>query len=268
MVSRHTATAEAVGEHRDTQGLRDGAQRIPRTGKVHVGAGDDRRLPRSGDELGRSTDFVRVGVRAARDERFWHIGIRVAEDDVERKIAEDRPAVRRQGLFGQRVDERGDRRGVGRGRGPLRDRCEHGDVVELLQRACTPPRLGRPSAEHHERRAVEVGGGDGRDAVGHARAGGEHGDSRSARQLGRGFGRERRRLLVTDVDDAPVVVRSLRHCVVEREDVAAREREHLPHAVAREGRERELTTMTVHTREPTRSRNVESADHHASGFSN
>src|SRR5207248_8778982 len=128
----------------------------------------------------------------------------------------------------------------------------------------TPTRLRRPTAEGDERRAVEVGGGDGADAVGDARARGEHGDAGSASELGRALGGPRRRLLVTHVDDAP----SRFHCsVVDGEDVAGRKGEDLVHAVPGEGRDEQLSAVAFH-RQWTSWRNDAKASHHASVFSN
>ena len=105
------------------------------------------------------------------------------------------------------------------------------DTIGTWSSSCSEPDphrpCGRPAAEHHDRRPVEPGGGEGRDPVGDARPGGEDGQPRRPVQLGVGLRGERRRLLVAGVDDAhALVARGL----VEGPDVAAVQREHHVHA--------------------------------------
>src|SRR5205807_8008220 len=99
---------------------------------------------------------------------------------------------------------------------------------------------------------------------GDAGARGEHGDAGSAGELGRTLGGPGRRLLVAHVDDAPP---GLHGAVVDGEDVAAREREDLAHAVPGEGRDEQLAAVAFH-RQWTSCRNDAKASHHASVFSN
>ena len=72
-------------------------------------------------------------------------------------------------------------------------------------------------------------------AVGHARARGERGQTRLAGGLGPSLGGERGRLLVAHVDDVDALVAA---AVVDREQVPAREREQLRHAVRLEAASR------------------------------
>ena len=101
---------------------------------------------------------------------------------------------------------------------------------------------GRPAAEHQHRRAVEVRAGQAGDAVGDAGAGGEHGEARAALQLGDRLGGEHRGLLVPHVVDREA---GLVRGVVEREDVAAGEREHLADAVRPQRRQRQLAAVSL-----------------------
>jgi hypothetical protein len=121
------------------------------------------------------------------------------------------------------VHEPAGRSGVGDGGGQLRDRRQHRHVVELLERARAPARGGGAPTEHHERRTVEHRRRDRRDAVGDARTGGQRRHARPAGELRVGLGGERRRLLVTGVDDAHAALASP---LVQRPDVAAVEGEH------------------------------------------
>ena len=94
---------------------------------------------------------------------------------------------------------------------------------------------GRATADDDHRRPRELGLGDGADAVGDARAGGQHGEPGHPGQLAGGLGRERGGLLVAYVEQ-PHRRLGLHRAVVHREDVGAREREHGLHAVgARDG---------------------------------
>src|SRR5207253_983041 len=125
----------------------------------------------------------------------------------------------------------------------------------------TPTTLRCAPPEHDQRRAVEVGGGDRAHPVGDAGTGGEHGDARAAGELGHALGRERGRLLVADVDDAPA---RLHGPVLDREDVPTRQGEDLPHAVAGESADDDLAAVR---HQPTPSRKPTRASHHGSGFS-
>ena len=111
------------------------------------------------------------------------------------------------------------------GPGPLGDRRQQLRVVDLLQAPRAPPVVGRAAAEHHHRGSVEVRRRDRADAVGDPRAGGEHGEPGHPVEPGGRLGREHRRLLVPDVDDAHRRI-CLDRAVVEREDVPAGQREH------------------------------------------
>ena len=86
-----------------------------------------------------------------------------------------------------------------------------------------PQRIsGARPPEDRDRRAVVEGAGDRAHAVRHARAGGQRGDGRLAGRLRVPLGRPDRRLLVADVDDLDALFLA---AVVDREEVAARERE-------------------------------------------
>jgi len=90
------------------------------------------------------------------------------------------------------------RRRGGRG---LRDRRDDRDVIELLQRARTPPGLRRAPGEDHHRRAVHVRRRQRAHAIRHPGPRGQRGTPEPARHLRPSLGRERRRLLVPHVDE-------------------------------------------------------------------
>ena len=150
------------------------------------------------------------------------------EHVVEREVEERRAGVRAQRLVPRLVDQPGDlgrRRG---GRGELDERPHERHVVDLLQRALAPAHRGRAAAEHEHRRVVLLGGAERAHAVRHARAGGQRAHARLARHLRPALGGERRGRLVAHVDEVDPLRAA---AVVDREQMAAREREQLGDAV-------------------------------------
>ena len=121
------------------------------------------------------------------------------------------------------------------GPGSLGDRREQRRMIKFLEAARAPAAVGRPTRQYHQRRPVEVGGGDRADAIRHAWPGGQHGKARGAGQPGRGLRGEHGGLLVPYVNDRHGRVCGHR-AVVHREDMAAGQGEHGRHAVAAGGR--------------------------------
>ena len=110
----------------------------------------------------------------------------------------------------------------------LRQRPHERHVVDLLQRALPPAQRRRAAAEHDHRRVVRLRGGHRAHPVGHARAGGQRAHARLARHLRPALGGERGRGLVAHVHDLDPLLAA---AVVDREQVPARQREQLAHAV-------------------------------------
>ena len=244
VIGGEAAAAEAVDERRHPQVLDGGPELVPRAVPPHVAAGDQRRSFGGGDQFGGAPHVVRVGIGTDGDMGVGRVGVGRAEHDVKREVEERGPAVRRKRGGDGGVDFLRDVAGRGDRARRLGDRRHDRYVVELLQRARAPARLGGAAGEDDQRRPVELGGGDGADAVGDAGAGGQHGDARSPRELGHALGGERRRLLVTHVDDADVL---LHGAVVDREDVTARQREDLAHAVPGQRRDGQLAAVPLFT---------------------
>ena len=137
----------------------------------------------------------------------------------------DRAAVRRAG-GGERVVHAVEHVAGGvEGAGRLRDRRDDRRLVELLQAAAAPAVGRRATADDDHRRAGELGLGDRAEAVGDARAGGEHGEPGHPGQLAGGLGGERRGLLVAYVEQPHRRV-GLDRAVVHREHVRAGQGEH------------------------------------------
>ena len=120
------------------------------------------------------------------------------------------------------VDQPRDLRRRARGGRELDDRPHERHVVDLLQRALPPAERGRAPTEHDHRRVVLLGARHRAHPVGDAGPRGQRRDARLARDLRPPFGRERGRRLVAGVDDVDAFVLA---ALVEREQVAARERE-------------------------------------------
>ncbi len=156
--------------------------------------------------------------------RFLIGGIGRPEQSLQADIQEDRPAVSRGRQRECVADRTANAAAAVLGPGTLGDRPEQGRVVELLQAAGSPAVVGRPAAEHDHARPVEMRGRDRADAVRHPRAGRQHREAWRPGQAGGRLGGEDGRLLVPDVEDRHRRVR-LDRAVVDRKDVAARERE-------------------------------------------
>jgi hypothetical protein len=175
---------------------------------------------------------------------------------VEREVDEGRAGVRRPRGQERLVDERRDlRRRPGRRR-VLGERPHERHVIDLLERSLAPAELRRASAEHDHRRAVLLRRGQGAHPVGDARPRGQRRHARLARDLGPALGGEGRRLLVADVDQRDALLAA---AVVDREEVAAAEREQRAHAVGLEPLRDQPAAVNGlgvhgHGREATRSR--------------
>ena len=234
MVGRHAAAREAVEEDRHAELLRQRAQRHLAVAPVEVRARHHDGPLGLGQQPPGALDRVAVGAGA--EMRLQQPGaagrlLRLAEDVVHREVEERRPGVRRHRDAQRLVDHPRDlRRRVGRRR-ELRQRPHERHVVDLLQRAAAPAQRRRATAEHEHGRVVRLRRPHRAERVGHARAGrhgrdpGRAGDLRPALR-GEGGG-----LLVAHVDDVDALLAT---AVVDREDVAAREREQLAHAVGLE----------------------------------
>ena len=224
VVGRQQAAAHPVEEARHTQMRRCRREFLPGAVPVDVGADQEGRTLRTGDERRERRHGVVVGSGTHPVARadVGDLTARRAEH-VEREVEERRAAVRFDRQTRRLVHHRTRLRGIGDGGSQLRDRRHDRDVIEFLQRPRAPAALGRPATEHDHRRSVEVRRRDRRHAVGDARTRGQRSDARTSGQLRVRLGGERRRLLVTCVDDAHALVTRR---VVERPDVATVEREH------------------------------------------
>ncbi len=221
----HDAAAHAVGD-RGQPGLLDEAERglLGAVGP-DVGAEDQDRPGRAGQQPGDPADRVRVRVRAAGDAGGRRRAGRGVEELVHGHVDEDRAAVRGarggEGLVhaGQYVGRRV------QGPRQLRHRRDDRRLVELLQAAAAPA-VGRGAAADDDHgRAGELRLRDRADAVGDARARGEHGEAGNPGQLAGRLGGEGGRLLVAHVEQPHRRV-GLDRAVVHREDVRTGQREH------------------------------------------
>ena len=153
---------------------------------------------------------------------------RLHEHDVEREVEE-----RGSGLVALHrvpgvVDQARDLGRRARGRGQLHQRADDRHVVDLLQRALAPAHRGRAPAERQHGRAVLLRRRERAERVRHARARGQRGHARLARDLRPALGGERRGRLVARVHELDALGAA---AVVDREQVPAREGEETAHAV-------------------------------------
>ena len=175
------AAPETVEEARHAERLGCGRQLVPRAVPVGVAAHEERRSLRPGDHRRQLTRPHRH--RAPCRARRPPSGTSPA-DGPNRSSGKSRNTGPRCGLGGQADTPSctvgaGGRR-VDHGGGELRDRRQHGDVVELLQRAGAPAQRRGPPAEHDQRRAVEQRRRHRRDAVRDTRPRRERGDAPAA----------------------------------------------------------------------------------------
>jgi len=115
--------------------------------------------------------------------------------------------------------------------GAFRDRTHERDLVHLLEGALPLEPERRAAADQEQRAPRRVGVGHPGDRVGDAGTGHDDGDAKAAREPRPGIRRVGRRLLVPHVDDLDAVSEA---AIVDRQDVAAAEREDDGHALAGE----------------------------------
>ena len=223
--------ALAVGHHRQGQGLGAAPGRVLGPVGPDVGAQDQHRPLGGADEPGHGGDRVRVGLAGGRRAGLGQLGGGLGEHRLQGQVEEHRPPVRLGGQPQRPVDLAGDVGGLADGGGPLGDGRRPAAGGRAPGGCPCPTARSGPGPQDHHRRPVEVGGGDRADPVGHPGPGREDGQPRPPQQLGRGLGREHRRLLVADVDQPQRRV-GLDRPVVQREHVPAGEGEQLLDPVA------------------------------------
>ena len=234
VVGGHAAAAQAVEEHGDPQRLGQRAQCLLAVAPVQVGAGHDHRALGVAQQHCRPLERVAVGAGAPPrlgQRLVSGGGLGLHEHVVEREVQEGGARVGLDRLAHRALQQRRDLGRGPRGGGELDQRGHERDVVDLLQRALAPAEGGRAAAEDQHRRVVLVRGGDRAHPVGHPRPGGQRAHAERAGHLGPALGREGRGLLVADVDDVDALLAA---AVVDREQVPAREREQLAHALGLE----------------------------------
>ena len=175
--------------------------------------------PSAGAAVGRVGQLGgRVGV---------HLGLH--EHVVEREVEEGRARwAPPPPCAGPRPRARGCRRWTLRRAGQLGQRARRTARGRSPGASPAPAHRRGPAAEREQRRAVLQRGRHAAHPVGHPGPGGERAHARLARGLGPALGGEHGRLLVADVDDVDALLAA---AVVDREEVPAREREELGHAV-------------------------------------
>ena len=173
-----------------------------------------------------------LAARRVRDLRH-----RPVDEDVERHVDERRAAVGRAGRAQRGVEGR---RESTRSSAPSPPASPPGSRIGTGSSSCSEPEPQRSAGARPPIAIIgdplSCGRGQRAHPVRHARARGQRADTDPAGDLGPPLGRERRRLLVADVDETDV---GLHAPVVEREEVTAREGEDRVDVVAAEhlGRE-------------------------------
>ena len=137
-------------------------------------------------------------------------------------------------------DELWDPLGLGADGGPLGDRLEERELVELLESALLCLDEWTSSSDDEERRLRDVAVGDGRDRSGDARSGRHDRHATAPPDPAPSLGGVCGSLLVPDVDDPYALVPA---ALVDRHDVAAREGEDRVDAMRGERPRHEATAL-------------------------
>ena len=232
MVGGKAPAPEPVQEHGDPQRLGQRAQGHLAMPPVQARAGHDHGPLGAGEHRRDPFDQIRFGSLAAPglkgDGRGRLRLDRLHEHLIQREIDEHRSGRRRHRSAERLVQKARD---LGRGkrrRRQLHERPHERDVIDLLQRALAPAHLRRAATQDHQRRPVLGRRGDRAHPVGHPRTRGQGTHAGRARDLRPALRRERRRLLVAEVDQLDALAPA---AVVDREQVAAGEGEELRDAV-------------------------------------
>jgi hypothetical protein len=230
VVGRQAPAAHPVQEHRGPDGVGELPELALSARPVQIGPRHDHRSFRRRENRRGAIGVVRGRALIAFGRRR-NLRLGLHEHDVERVVDERRPAGELDRAVERASGHLGDCRGVLDGLRRLRERGDERHVVDLLEAARAPSHLGRPPAEHDERRPVLLRPGDRAHPVGDAGAGGQRAHARAAGCLRPPLRSPRRRLLVPRVDDVDPLVLA---AVVDREQVTAGEREQLRDAARRE----------------------------------
>ena len=235
MIARERSTPRAVHENGNARALGEGGERRRRAVPVDAAAGDDQRALGLADEpgqfgqRGRRQSGGRAMNVARRNRRQAVLDLR--EQEIDGDLDEDRPRPAGERSANRGRQRLGDLARLRDGPRALRDRPQQRHLLHLLEgaEAAQAERSGAPDEEHGTPRRIRVG--DAGHRIGHARPRRDDRDAEIAGETRPGIRGMRSRLLVAQIDDADPLAEA---AVVDRQDVAATQREHVAHARLRE----------------------------------
>jgi len=246
VVVREAAASCPVHEHGHARPFGQRRELLRRVVPVDAAARHDHRSLRAGQQRGQLQDRRLIGGGGSpvgiggRDRR--HPILDRSHEQIDRDLDEDRPRP-----AGERVpdgggEHLGDLARLGDRPRALGDRPQQIDLLDLLERAETAqPERGRAPDEEH-RAAGGVGIGDAGDRVGDARARGDQGHADVAGEARVGVGGVGAGLLVAHVHHLHALGDA---AVVDRQDVAAAEGEHVAHARLAQGARDQVPSVEI-----------------------
>ena len=234
VIVREAAAPHPVREHGQARALGEAGERVPCPVPVDAAPGHDRRALGGAEERRHAVDRVRRRGGAAACARSRERRVALVDrrhQEVDRDLDEDGAGLAGEGHVDRAREVLRDEARLGDGPGALGDGRQERHLVHLLEGAPALQAEGRSPADQEERAPRGVGVRHAGDRVGHAGARHHHGDAEATGEPRPRVRGVRRRLLVTDVDDADPVTEA---GVVDREDVPAAEREDRGDALAGE----------------------------------
>ena len=231
VTGRQRAAAGTVHEDRQTRSVGERSQRLGGVVPVDTTARQDHGPLRSRDEVREPHHVVRVGQRRApvdvarRDRRQPVLDHR--HQEVDGDLDEDRAGAAAEGGADGGGEHLGDLTRFRDRPRALGDRTEQRHLLRLLERAQSAEPERRGAADQEQRAPRRVGVGHARDGIGHAGPGGHHRHSNIAGEPRVGVPRMGTGLLVAHVHHLEALAHA---AVVDGQDMAAAEREDMPHA--------------------------------------
>ena len=231
MIARQAAAPRAVHEHRHAPALGEGREVLGRVIPVDAAARDHHRTLGAGQEIHQALDRVGIGplplaVDVARGDRRQAV-LHQGHEEIHRDLDEHRARAAGERGADRRRQYLGDLSRLGHGPRALGDGPQQRHLLGFLERPQPTQPQRRRSADEKQRAPRRVGVGHAGHGIGHAGSGRDDSHANVPRQPRVGVRRMGAGLLVAHVHDPDPLGHA---AVVDGQDVAAAEREDVPHA--------------------------------------